>query len=151
MRILVIARKGESLTGGGTYQANLLRQLGKRHEVKLYESEADLDEEWDIAHCVNLKHLPLQLAKKIRCPLTPGDRGPGVKKVQSLLQSAGFRAVTANGHYDEPTLTSVREFQKSRTGKETGIVDTLTLLQLYRSGNDRAVPSITGSGKGGGA
>ena len=72
-------------------------------------------------------------------------------KVQSLLQSAGFRAVTANGHYDEPTLTSVREFQKSRTGKETGIVDPLTLLQLYRSGNDRAVPSLTGSGKGGGA
>lgn len=69
MKILVIARKGESLTGGGTYQANLLQELGKRHEVKLYEGEADLDEEWDIAHCVNLKHLPLTLAKKIRCPL----------------------------------------------------------------------------------
>ena len=69
LRILVIAKKGESLTGGGTYQANLLRELGNRHEVKLYESEADLAEEWDIAHCVNLKHLPLKLAKKIRCPL----------------------------------------------------------------------------------
>ncbi len=69
MRILVIARRGESLTGGGTYQANLLRELAKRHQVKVYESEADLEEEWDIAHCVNLKHLPLQLAKNIRCPL----------------------------------------------------------------------------------
>lgn len=69
MKILIIANTGESLTGGGTYQANVLRELTTRHTVKVYESEADLDEEWDIAHCLNLKHLSLELARKLRCPL----------------------------------------------------------------------------------
>jgi glycosyltransferase involved in cell wall biosynthesis len=69
VRILILAKKGESLTGGGTYQANVLRELAKRHTVKVYESEADLDEAWDIAHCLNLKHLSLDLARKLRCPL----------------------------------------------------------------------------------
>ena len=69
VKILIIAKKGESLTGGGTYQANVLRELAKRHTVKVYESAADLEEEWDIAHCLNLKHLSRELARKIRCPL----------------------------------------------------------------------------------
>ena len=69
MKILIIANTGESLTGGGTYQANVLRELAKRHTIKVYESEADLAEEWDIAHCLNLKHLSPDLARKVRCPL----------------------------------------------------------------------------------
>jgi glycosyltransferase involved in cell wall biosynthesis len=69
VKILILAKQGESLTGGGTYQANVLRELAKRHTVKVYESEADLREEWDIAHCLNLKHLSPDLAKKLRCPL----------------------------------------------------------------------------------
>ncbi len=69
MRILIIAKKGESLTGGGTYQANVLRELARRHTVKVYESEADLEQVWDIAHCLNLKHLPLDLAQRLSCPL----------------------------------------------------------------------------------
>ena len=69
MKILIIANTGESLTGGGTYQANVLRELARRHTVKIYEGEADLAEKWDIAHCLNLKHLSLDLARKLRCPL----------------------------------------------------------------------------------
>ena len=69
MRILILAHTGESLTGGGTYQANVLRELGKRHTIKVYESEADLEQEWDIAHCLNLKHLDPVLARRLRCPL----------------------------------------------------------------------------------
>lgn len=69
MKILIIANTGESLTGGGTYQANVLRELAKRHTVKVFESAADLEEEWDIAHCLNLKHLSTELARKLRCPL----------------------------------------------------------------------------------
>lgn len=69
MRILILARKGESLTGGGTYQANVLRELAKRHTVKIFESEEDLNEKWDIAHCLNLKHLSPDVARKLRCPL----------------------------------------------------------------------------------
>lgn len=69
MKILILAKKGESLTGGGTYQANVLRELAKRHTVKVYEGEADLDEAWDIAHCLNLKHLSPDLVRKLKCPL----------------------------------------------------------------------------------
>ena len=69
MKILVLAKNGESLTGGGTYQANVLRELTKRHTVKVYEGEKDLDEAWDIAHCLNLKHLSRDLARKLKCPL----------------------------------------------------------------------------------
>jgi glycosyltransferase involved in cell wall biosynthesis len=69
MRILVIAHRGESLTGGGTYQANVLKELARHHEVKLFESEADLEQQWDIAHCLNLKHLSLAVARRLNCPL----------------------------------------------------------------------------------
>lgn len=69
MKILIIARKGESLTGGGTYQANVVRGMSRRHEVRMYTSEKDLEEEWDIAHCLNLKHLSPRLARKLKCPL----------------------------------------------------------------------------------
>jgi len=69
MKILIIANTGESLSGGGTYQANVLRELAKRHTVKVYESEDDLEKEWDIAHCLNLKHLSPELARKLRCSL----------------------------------------------------------------------------------
>ena len=69
MRILFIAKKGESLTGGGTYEANVLRELRQRHEVKVYSGPADLGEEWDVAHCPDLKHLTFALARNLRCPL----------------------------------------------------------------------------------
>ena len=69
MKILIIVKAGESLTGGGTYQANVLRELTKRHSVTVYETEADLEADYDIAHCLNLKHLSAGLARKLKCPL----------------------------------------------------------------------------------
>lgn len=69
MRILLITKAKESLTGAGTYEAVLCRELAKRHQVKVYQSEQDLEEEWDIAHCSDLKHLSPALARKLRCPL----------------------------------------------------------------------------------
>jgi glycosyltransferase involved in cell wall biosynthesis len=68
LKILIFARS-ESLTGGGTYQANVLKELQRRHEVKIYEGAQDLEETWDIAHGLNFKQLPLELASKVRCPL----------------------------------------------------------------------------------
>ena len=69
MRILIIAKKGISLTGAGTYEANVVRELSRRHEVKVLSSDADLNEDWDVAHCTDLKHLTFHVAKKLRCPL----------------------------------------------------------------------------------
>ncbi len=69
MKILLLTRQGKSLTGGGTYEANVERELAKRHEVKVYESEKDLEYPWDIAHCTDLKHLSYSVAKRLKCPL----------------------------------------------------------------------------------
>lgn len=69
MKILLITKTRESLTGAGTYEGILSRELAKRHQAKVYESEKDLDGEWDIAHCSDLKHLPLGVARRLRCPL----------------------------------------------------------------------------------
>jgi glycosyltransferase involved in cell wall biosynthesis len=69
MKILIIAKKGESLTGAGTYETNLVKELSVRHQVKVYQSPADLDEPWDIAHCTDLKHLTFAVARSLRCPL----------------------------------------------------------------------------------
>lgn len=69
LNVLLLTRPNLSFTGSGTYEANLLRELGKRCNVKLYESERDLDEDWDIAHCTNLKHLSSAVARRLRCPL----------------------------------------------------------------------------------
>lgn len=69
MKILVLTQQGSVQTGGGTYQANVLAELRKRHEVKIYQGLEDLEQSWDISHCLNLKHLPLECAEGLRCPL----------------------------------------------------------------------------------
>lgn len=69
MKILLITSRGEALTGGGTYQANVVGELKKRHQVDIYEPGMALDGDWDLAHCLNLKHLDPQLAKQLPCPL----------------------------------------------------------------------------------
>ncbi len=69
MKILIIGKNAESLTGAGTYEANLGKELSARHRVKLYRSPEDLEEDWDIAHCTDLKHLTFKVAGKLRCPL----------------------------------------------------------------------------------
>ena len=69
MKILIIGKNKESLTGAGTYEANLVRELSRRHQVKVYQSPRDLAGEWDIAHCTDLKHLTFEVAGKLRCPL----------------------------------------------------------------------------------
>jgi glycosyltransferase involved in cell wall biosynthesis len=69
MRILVIGKGRESLTGAGTYEAALVRALAEHHHVKLLESEDDLNGEWDIAHCTDVKHLGFKVARRLHCPL----------------------------------------------------------------------------------
>ncbi len=69
MNILLITKNAESLTGAGTFEANLLRELSKRHRVGVYRTPADLEQPWDVAHCTDLKHLTFQVARGLRCPL----------------------------------------------------------------------------------
>lgn len=69
MKILFIGKKGVSLTGAGTYDNLLYRELCKRHEVTIYSCEQDLEAEWDLAHCSDLKHLETIVTERLRCPL----------------------------------------------------------------------------------
>lgn len=69
LNILLLVKPGTTLTGSGTYEATLVRELSRRHRVKIYESEQDLEGDWDLAHCTNLKHLSLSVARRLRCPL----------------------------------------------------------------------------------
>ncbi len=69
LRILLLVRENLSLTGSGTYEANLLRELDKRFAVTLYRNVQDLEGDYDVAHCTNLKHLDPVVARRLRCPL----------------------------------------------------------------------------------
>lgn len=69
MKILLIGKRGVSLTGAGTYDNLLYRELCKRHEVTRYSGEQDLEAKWDLAHCSDLKHLETAVAERLRCPL----------------------------------------------------------------------------------
>ncbi len=69
MKILMIGKQGDSLTGAGTYDKLLFRELSKRHDVTLFNDQTVLPGDWDIAHCSDLKHLSLDVAKKLNCPL----------------------------------------------------------------------------------
>lgn len=69
MNILLIGKRGESLTGAGTYDANLARELSRRHQVTVYQGPEDLERDWDLAHCTDLKHLTFDVARGLRCPL----------------------------------------------------------------------------------
>ncbi|HEY6874640.1 MAG TPA: AAA family ATPase [Geobacteraceae bacterium] len=86
----------------------------------------------------NRRNVPLNM--------TPGMRGPNVRKLQALLLEAGCRAVQANGVYDRATVNAVRAFQASHGLRETGITAPATLIRLYRA----AEVSPNGPVKGGG-
>ncbi|HTY20061.1 MAG TPA: peptidoglycan-binding domain-containing protein, partial [Geobacteraceae bacterium] len=86
---------------------------------------------------------------KIRLPLTAGDSGSSVIRMQILLQSAGATSLEVNGVFDDSTRQAVREFQRSSGIRVTGKVGPLTLIQLYRVVTEPSSPE-TGERAGGG-
>ncbi len=69
MKILYLKIRGELFTGSGTYQDLLLGEIKKHHRIKIYDSPADLDEHWELAHALDIKHLPREVIKRLKCPL----------------------------------------------------------------------------------
>lgn len=69
MKILFITKRGPILTGSGTYRDTVLNEMAVRHEVRIFESEADLDDNWDIVHILDIKHLDPKLLWKIKVPV----------------------------------------------------------------------------------
>lgn len=72
----------------------------------------------------------------------PGAKGPKVKKLQYLIQKAGFADLKASGFYDEATSKAIRGFQVSRGVRETGVIGPLTLIHLYKAAKAPSTPSL---------
>jgi general secretion pathway protein A len=89
-------------------------------------------------------------SEKISLPLTSGEKGSDVIRLQILLQAAGSEALEVNGVYDEATMKAVKDFQRSRRIKATGTLGVSTLIQLYRSVTGPQHPDGAGSADGGG-
>ena len=43
--------------------------MNKRHTIKIFSSVEDYEEEWDIAHALDLKHTNLNYLQKLNCPV----------------------------------------------------------------------------------
>lgn len=69
MKILFVTKKNGSKTGAGTYADLLIERMKQKHDVKVYESEEDLQEKWDIIHVTDLKHVSNKLLKKLPKPV----------------------------------------------------------------------------------
>ncbi|UCD83234.1 MAG: glycosyltransferase family 4 protein [Deltaproteobacteria bacterium] len=69
LKILYLKKSGDFLTGSGTYRDLLLEEITKHHQIKIYDSPADLDEQWDLAHALDIKHFPVEVIKRLNCPL----------------------------------------------------------------------------------
>lgn len=69
LRVLYITKSRSNMTGAGTYAEMLIDEMGSRHEVKVYESEADLTKQWDIVHVTDIKHLSKKLFKLLPHPV----------------------------------------------------------------------------------
>ncbi len=67
-------------------------------------------------------NLPVQMQKI----LTKGDKGSKVKTLQIRLETMGFNPGPIDGVYGVKTATAVKEFQKYRGIKASGIVDQKT-------------------------
>lgn len=66
MKILYLTKKGPTLTGSGTYRDTVLNAMAKRHEIKVLETDADLGEDWDIVHVLDIKHLDPKMLQKVK-------------------------------------------------------------------------------------
>lgn len=70
MRILVLAPDTAVLTGGGTYTANVLRYLQRRHDLRLVgPNDPVVDRQADVAYAPNLMDVKPRLIDGLMCPL----------------------------------------------------------------------------------
>jgi len=71
LKVLLIPPKCASGTGSGTYSHILIESLRKTEgvQIRIFSSNSDLSEEWDVVHALDLKHLEPALVSSIRAPL----------------------------------------------------------------------------------
>lgn len=65
--------------------------------------------------------------------LSPGDNGPGVKKLQRALASLGFSPGAIDGDYGPATKTALSDFQRAHGLAQDGILGPKTLAALKQA------------------
>lgn len=75
-----------------------------------------------------------------------GDRGPGVRELQTQLQSRGYYYGTIDGIFGTETQTAVVQLQRDQGLRQTGVADAEVYAVLNNGG---VVPPSPGSGEGG--
>ncbi|HEY2776070.1 MAG TPA: AAA family ATPase [Candidatus Binatia bacterium] len=79
-------------------------------------------------------HILFKDPESLRFDIGPGAGGPAVKKLQTMLSSAGvLDASTQTGLYDDLTENAVRRFQESRHVTADGVAGPITQVLLYNS------------------
>jgi hypothetical protein len=76
-------------------------------------------------------HLLWRDPERLSRPLSKGQQGPAVEKLQTLLVEAGYLETRPSGDYDDATARAVRQLQAERGLNESGEATTLTQIMLY--------------------
>ncbi len=66
-------------------------------------------------------------------PMTTGDEGSDVKKLQKALKILGYYKLTADGKYGDGTLSAVALYQKAENLKADGIAGKATITSIFGS------------------
>lgn len=78
-------------------------------------------------------HLVFLDPEGLRYDLAPGGGGPAVRKLQTMLASAGFFEGAPTSVYDNLTENAVRRFQEARGVVIDGVAGPITQILLYNS------------------
>ncbi len=78
-------------------------------------------------------HILFKDPEALRYDLAPGGGGPAVRKLQSMLASAGVLDATPTGLYDDLTENAVRRFQEAHHVTVDGVAGPITQILLYNS------------------
>jgi len=65
-------------------------------------------------------------------PLQKGDKGEEVVKLQNFLREQGYTKLRADGDYGPATQKTVEAFQQAQGLEATGIVDSLTIVEISK-------------------
>lgn len=65
-------------------------------------------------------------------PLQKGDKGEEVMKLQNFLREQGYSKGRADGDYGRGTQKAVEAFQQAQGLEVTGIVDSLTIIEISK-------------------
>jgi peptidoglycan hydrolase-like protein with peptidoglycan-binding domain len=66
-------------------------------------------------------------------PMTTGDEGSDVKKLQKALKILGYYTLTVDGKYGDGTLSAVSLYQKAENLKADGIAGKATVTSIFGS------------------